>query len=393
MELAALPVMAERKRQWTALKDLHAERPMVLFETWTVDDYVEQGELLCQDPELRGIEFELRHTIRQVEEVGDDTVIEPLWRIGWQVRGTDFGVATPSHGAEDIEGGHTAYVYDNPIQTPADSDKLKHRSWCVEREATRRYAERVADVFGDILPVSVHGTQGIGLSLTRDMFQFLGNDRLLFWVYDEPEIIHRIMAFLRDDYAKYFAWMEKEGLIGLNNHFTFVGSGSPGYTTTLPQSDYSGQVRLKDVWLGLDSQETASISPDMFGEFFLPYMADIGRLFGLIYYGCCEPVHDRWHLIDEALPNVRAVSVSPWCDQAKIAELLGLKVVYSRKPRPTPISGASADWPALEADLDATLAAAKNCNLEIVFRDVYRIGGDRSRIAKWAQMAKRKIGA
>ena len=33
MELASLPVMAERRRLWTALNDLHAERPMVLFET------------------------------------------------------------------------------------------------------------------------------------------------------------------------------------------------------------------------------------------------------------------------------------------------------------------------------------------------------------------------
>jgi hypothetical protein len=33
MELAHLPVMTERKRLWTALKDLRPVRPMVLFET------------------------------------------------------------------------------------------------------------------------------------------------------------------------------------------------------------------------------------------------------------------------------------------------------------------------------------------------------------------------
>ena len=32
-EIAALPLMAERKRQWRALHDLRPERPMVLFET------------------------------------------------------------------------------------------------------------------------------------------------------------------------------------------------------------------------------------------------------------------------------------------------------------------------------------------------------------------------
>ena len=50
MAQATRPVMAERRRQWTALKDLHAERPMVLFETWTLEDYVTDDELACADP-------------------------------------------------------------------------------------------------------------------------------------------------------------------------------------------------------------------------------------------------------------------------------------------------------------------------------------------------------
>ena len=39
MELASLPVMEER-RLWTGLKDLHAERPMVPFETWTLGKFL-----------------------------------------------------------------------------------------------------------------------------------------------------------------------------------------------------------------------------------------------------------------------------------------------------------------------------------------------------------------
>ena len=74
MELAHLPVMEERKRLWTKLKDLQPERPMVLFEVWTVEDYVHPNELICQDPFLRHIELHMRRSIRQIEEVGDDMV-------------------------------------------------------------------------------------------------------------------------------------------------------------------------------------------------------------------------------------------------------------------------------------------------------------------------------
>jgi hypothetical protein len=392
MELASLPIMAERKRQWTALKDLKAERPMVLFETWTLENYVEAEELLCEDPSLRAIEFNMRHDIRQAEEVGDDIVIEPIWRIGWHIQGTDFGVPLTTQRAEDIEGGHVAYHYNHPIQTPTDVEKLKPRLWTVDRERSHLHCEEVSDVFGDILPVVMHGTEDLHAGLTGDLFRLLGNDNLLIWVYDEPETIHRVMAYLRDDRLAYFAWMEREGLLGLNNNYTPVGSGSPGFTTALPAADYSGQVRLKDVWVWMESQETTSISPSMFAEFFLPYMAEVSAKFGLIYYGCCEPVHDRWKPIIEQIPHVRAVSVSPWCDMNSIAAQLGRDVVFSRKPKPSPMSGTSADWAVLEKDLDETLAAAKDCNLELVFRDVYRIGGDRPRLRKWADMAKSKIG-
>ena len=55
-EIAALPVMAERKRQWRALHDLRPERPMVLFEVGTVADYVRPDELACTLPVLRAVE-------------------------------------------------------------------------------------------------------------------------------------------------------------------------------------------------------------------------------------------------------------------------------------------------------------------------------------------------
>ncbi|MGC8780096.1 MAG: hypothetical protein ACP5UQ_04440 [Anaerolineae bacterium] len=50
------------------------------------------------------------------------------------------------------------------------------------------------------------------------------------------------------------------------------------------------------------------------------------------------------------------------------------------------------NWDELEQDLDETLAAARDCNLEIIYRDVYRINGDRPRLTKWVQMVRSRIG-
>ncbi len=133
------------------------------------------------------------------------------------------------------------------------------------------------------------------------------------------------------------------------------------------------------------------VSPPMFAEFFLPYLAAVAAPFGLVYYGCCEPLHDRWAHIRQSIPHVRAVSVSPWSDMRRVAELCGKEVIFSRKPTPAPMSGETPDWATLQQDIDATLDAARDCNLEIIFRDVYRINGDRSRLRQWVEMVRSRI--
>jgi hypothetical protein len=93
-------------------------------------------------------------------------------------------------------------------------------------------------------------------------------------------------------------------------------------------------------------------------------------------------------MIAAAIPNLRSVSVSGWSDLAKAAEIVGRKYVYSRKPRPAYISGPSPDWGLLEKDMRDTYAAARDCNLELLYRDVYTTNGDRSRLRRWVDMTK-----
>jgi hypothetical protein len=333
----------------------------------------------------------MRRSIRQVEELNDDLVLEPVYRLGWVISMSDYGVPIQAVHAIDERGSDVAYHYNHPIQSVADIDRLRPRTWQVDHAETQRRLTLLQEAFGDILPVTLHGVDSFLAALTSDLFRLVGNDRLLAWTYDEPEALHRIMRYLCDDRSAYYTWLERKGLLGLNNTSQLVGSGSPGFTTALPAADYTGQTRLKDLWIWMESQETTMISPRMFARLFLPYMAEVSRLFGLSYYGCCEPVHDRWEAIIAAIPNIRAVSISPWCDQKAIAEKLGKQVVFSRKPRPWPISGSAPDWVALREDIDETLAAARDCNLEIIYRDVYRIEGDRPRLRKWVELVRSRL--
>jgi len=211
---------------------------------------------------------------------------------------------------------------------------------------------------------------------------------LLYWVYDAPEAIHRLMRYMLADRLAVFEYLETEGLLARNTDNQMAGPRSYGYVSDLPEPGRGGKVALKDLWGWAESQEAENISPAMYREFVLPYLARLSEKFGLIYYGCCERIDDRLPMILDAIPNLRSVSVSGWSDLARTAELLGKNYVYSRKPTPAHISGPNPNWDLLRKDMQDTYAAARDGNVEILFRDVYAIDGDRSRLRRWVDMTR-----
>ena len=68
------------------------ERPMILVETCMLPDYIGQDELVCRDPYLRNIEKSLFEIVRHADEIGDDIVVDPYFRIPWEIEIGDYGV-------------------------------------------------------------------------------------------------------------------------------------------------------------------------------------------------------------------------------------------------------------------------------------------------------------
>jgi hypothetical protein len=406
MEHASNPVMAQRRRQWKAVKDLKAEKPMILVETCMLADYIGRNELVCTDPFVRNVEKSLYEVVRHADEIGDDIVVDPWFRVPWVLEFSDYGVPVEAHHATAANGSEVGYSFNFPVQSQKDAAKLHVRSRCVDRRESLHQKELLEDIFGDIMPVRLGGYDPFDADpgyrpwlgnlyggLTMDLFKLIGNDNLLTWVYDDPSLLHSIMKVIRDDRKAHFKFMEKEGLLYANTDTWMPCPGSYGFVSDLPEAGSDGgRVTVKDCWCWTDSQESAPISPAMFEEFFLPYMAEVARPFGLTYYGCCEAVHDRFEAVAKAIGNLRAVSVSGWTDFGRMGELLGKRYVYSRKPTPAYISGANPDWELLKKDVRGTLDAAKGCNLELCFRDIYTINGDRARLARWVRMTRAMIG-
>ncbi|MCY2929021.1 MAG: hypothetical protein NTV86_05915 [Planctomycetota bacterium] len=388
-EISELPEMAARARRWYALNSLKPERPMVQCSpegAW--------GELLppslCQieDPRLRDWEYNLRARVYRWEHIQDDMAFEAIFPVGWEVDWGNFGVSIPRRQGDN----RGSYVWEPPIKDlDADFARLHMRRQAVDRPRTMEAYELARSVFDGLLEVRIVGWLPWTMGLTWSAIDLIGLERLMTAMIDEPDRLHRLMAFLRDDMMQLITWAEKEGVLSINNASGFVGSGGSAYTHELPQGDWKpGQpVRLKDLWGFGESQETVGVSPAMFGEFIFPYQLPLLAKFGLNCYGCCEAVHQRWSYI-KRIPNLRRVSVSPWADQAMMAEAMGSTCVFSRKPNPAMIC-ASFNEDHIRADIRNTLSIAGKLPLELVMKDTHTVQNQPHRITRWVRIAFEEI--
>ncbi len=401
MEIALSDDMQEKKSAWKSVHDLQPKRPVILFETLSVAGFITEEDLFCKDELLKNVERTMLYSIRQHETVNDDLVIEPYFRLAWKVSKSDHGVKIIEHHAENS----MAYLSNFPIKTPDDLFKLKPRTFSVDREEPLFLKAKLEDIFGDILPVVVGNydnfftdtgftpfTGNNFIGITMDLFKLIGYENMMLWPIEYPDDLHQILRYLRDDKIKFYRWLKEEGLLVLNTDNQLAGPSSYGYVSDLPVPGSKDEVEFKDLWVWPESQETTSVSPRMFDEVYLPYIAEVANMFGLSYYGCCEAIDDRFENISKALPNLRTVSISGWNDLYKTGEILGNDYVYCRKPTPAFMSGKSPDWDRLKKDMQDTFNATKDGSLEIVVRDVYDIDGDMHRISKWVEMTRSIIG-
>lgn len=385
----------ERREQWYRQDAGGGARPLILAEVGGVlNEVLPDSMLECEDAWARNVERGLRIDIYQFEVLKDDHVVEPWVNLNWRVQAGDYGVQAVQHRV-DNDGRLGARRWDPPIRDPdRDIDKLRPRTFSVDRETTLAEMERLQSVFNGLLSVRIRGSFWWTMGMTIIAIDLIGLENLMLWMFDNPAGLHRLMKFLRDDHLAFAEWLEREGLLTLNNENDYIGSGSMGYTRDLPRPGGAagGRARLKDLWVLLESQETVGVGPDQFEEFIFPYQLSLAEKFGKCYYGCCEPVHSRWHVL-ERIPNLARVSVSPWADEAFMAQAVGRDVVYSRKPSPALVSTGRFDEKAIRADIRRTLMATKNCRLEIILKDVHTLNNEPARLPRWVELAREEIAS
>lgn len=382
-------VQGERRTLWRRHNSLRRTRPLIYVRAFAWGEMPE-GKPLCEDPLCRRWEDWFRRMLFW-HGLGDDSIFEP-WVTVDAVR------ESPPHGVWGLPTGwiagpdpRGAKKIDPAISSPEDVRRMTVPRHVVDEAATAREADRVSDLIGDIVPVTVsrapiwrvwHGDISTQLAYLR------GVDGMMWDMVDRPAWLHELLAFMRDGILKAHEEAERAGDWSLADH---QNQAMP-YAEELrgPAPDRGG-ARRKDLWYFCASQETTLVGPAMFWEFMLQYQLPIVEKFGLVAYGCCEDLTHKIELL-RRVPNLRRIAVSPMANVRACAEQIGADYVLSYRPSPAEMVSCGFDPEYVRRKLRTDLEACRGCHVDITLKDVETVQHDTTRIRKWVRIARDVIG-
>lgn len=389
-EVAARPVQEQRRELWRRHLSLEPAGVPVLatYGMWNVwcRETFGDAAMQCADPFYRGYERHLRMGLFH-ETIGDDHIQEPwlthgaVHARGW---GGLWGVQEEQEPKPE-DGG--AWKYRPVIR---DWDDLRKLSWPphrIDEEATRTSLDRIREAVGDILPVdAARGAAASGFlaDISTCLAKLRGLEQVMIDMYESPERLKELLAFMRDGILANQAAAEAAGDLRLTQH---SNQCMPYCRELAPPRPNSEPVTRGQLWGFCAAQEFTLISPAMHDEFLYQYQMPIMRPYGLVAYGCCEDLTRKIDMLSQ-LPNLRIIAVAPRADLGRCAEQVGTRYVLSWRPNPTDMVCGHFDEARIRRILRAGLEAARGCRVHIHLKDIETVEGEPQRLANWVRLVR-----
>lgn len=389
-EIGALPIQQDHARQWTALNDLKSERPMVWINEicWNEMNVNDELTLQCEGRWAREQEQLLRQELYQWDHLRADMVVNPWIKCPKAIHSTDFGIMEDTDIAKtDHTNDVVSRHFNVQIEAMADLEKIKMPKVIHDEQATAFRLQAFNEVFGDILPIKLVGQDHIWFTPWDFLIRWTGIENAMFGLYEEPKLYHAAVSRLVDAWMIELDQLEAQQLLELDNNNTRVGSGGYGYISELPGADFDpDHVKPHNMWGCSNAQIFSDVSPEMHWDFAIAHDMRWMERWGVNYYGCCEPLHNKTELMKK-IPNLRKVSTSSWCNVEKMMNGLGSDMVYSIKPSPAIL--AEEKWSAARAraEIRRVLDIGQGAHMEFIMKDISTVRHDPQRLWEWAEIA------
>jgi len=393
-EIAALPIHTEKAELWRRLNDLEQVRPLVWINEipWHEMNVNDELTLRTENEFCSQVETELRRTIYQWRHLPGDMIVEPKFYSPLVIRDTGFGIWEETDVVKfDENNDIISRDYHPQIQTEKDVEKIKNPVITLDEEATERNYQLLNDLIGDILPVEKRGIIRFWFAPWDQLVMWYGVEEALIDLVLRPELVHLAMDRLVTAHLAKLDQYVSLNLLSFSEGNFRVGSGGLGYSKELPKPNFNPhRVRTCDQWGFATAQIFCDVSPARHEEFALSYERRWLERFGLNYYGCCEPLHNRIHIL-KSIPNLRKISMSPWIDVQKAVENVGNNYAFSYKPNPAIV--ATVEWhPDLaRKNLEVVLEKTKGCHIEVIMKDISTVRYEPQRLWEWEKIAMKLV--
>jgi len=374
------------KLLWREHNSLRKTRPPVTIHSFwhtgpTIDRFLAPNETEA----FGWVENWLKRQIWQGTNIQDDTVFLPWFtvRAPFQqpsrgIWGFDLDIA-----ADKVSGGRRYLPVVKELEQLNKLEATPHKVLVKDCETTCQ----LRDIFGDILPVhedrSTFYPLWGGTDLSEAAGALFGLTELLYYLYDNPEMVHTLMAFMRDAVIVNLKQGEAMGdwsLAEQNNYFM------PPFVDDLPDpAPISYGAKLKDLWFFTHAQEFEGVNAKLHEEFLLNYQMPIMELFGLVAYGCCETLDKKIDILRK-IPNLRRICIGPTANVALSADQIGRDYILSWRPNPSMV-GPGYDLEKCREIVRKGFQVSKACNIELMLKEMMTIENDPQRLIDFAQMA------
>lgn len=376
----------ENEKLFRAVNGKKMIRPVVLIDEIPWNQLADQEEMKmqCAGDKERAVEWFFRNQMYRFRHFPCDMILTNYLPWGRHIKVGSFGVEIHEDILAADQGNNiVSHAYIDQLPDEESIEKLHAPEIIVDEDADKRDEEWLNGLIGDILPIRMTGVQYAGFyEPWDDIAMWRGAEKLLWDLIDRPEYTHQLMEKLLKVRMEHFDRLEKMNLLDACGPYMHC---TAGLTDDL---DTTGRITRKNLWGRGAAQIFASVSPRMTEEFEIEYAKRFFEGFGLVYYGCCEPLDKKIDIVKK-LPNLRKVSVTPWADVDESADKLGSDYVLAYKPNPAFVATETLDEKAIETEIRRALAACKRNGIscEFTLKDISSIHRNPENLERWAEIA------
>ena len=390
-EYARSQQMGERRKAWAEHHALNFTRPLIYIRAIPFYEFKEWDKsITCTDPLLRSLEAHFMRA-RYRRQLCDDYIEEPFMTVRAAVKSSPSGIwGMPTQlGERPMPGGAAAFA--PAIIEESDIEKLRVAPHEIDEDETARRREMMAEVLCGIMDVYVD-RQGVLCAMwendiSTSLAKLRGLEQIMFYAYDRPEWLHRLLSFMRDAILKNMDETEAAGDFLFLNH---QNQAMPYLRGLLPPG--GGQAKQSMLWGYMAAQEFTAFSPAMFKEFLFDYQKPILERYAAVAYGCCEDLTHKIPVIKQ-LRNLRRIAVSPFADLEKCAEQIGGEYILSWRPNPSDMVSRGVDEEYVRRYMRRGIEIMKRCGckFDVTLKDVETVSGDETAIIRWTKIVREEL--